>query len=100
MGTLGMEEKIESSYFGPDYDPKKIPKKMQGAIRDYKFKRSHEDKFEVSNHMQIRTMAPFNIRCNGCGNYTNKGTKLQANVDQMPGDKPGEQFMMYWGGLA
>lgn len=53
----------------------------------HKWKKQKDERadFELSNHMQIRTMAPFNIRCNTCGHYTNKGTKIQANVDKFPG---------------
>ena len=79
-----MEEKIESNYYAPDFDPKKVPRKLQKAIKNKRFAKTHEERFEISNHMQIRTMAPFNMRCNGCGYYTNKGTKIQSNVDKFP----------------
>jgi len=85
--SLGMEEKIESNYYSPDFDYKKVPKKLAEfkADRLRKYRNIDRQPFEVSNHMQIRTMAPFNIRCNGCGQYTNKGSKIQSNVDKMPG---------------
>jgi len=83
--SLGANEKVESSYYSPDFDPKKIPKRHQQDRRRWTQKKDERANFEISNHMQIRTMAPFNIRCSQCGTYTNKGTKIQANVDRMPG---------------
>merc|ERR1711887_309345 len=83
--SLGASEKVESNYYAPDFDPKKIPKKHLQDRRKWQKNKDERANFEVSNHMQIRTMAPFNIRCSSCGTYTNKGTKIQANVDKMPG---------------
>lgn len=83
--TLGQAEKIEMSYMAPDFDPKKIPKKHKQNVQKWKKSKDERADFELSNHMQIRTMAPFNIRCATCGHYTNKGTKIQANVDKFPG---------------
>merc|ERR1712071_155291 len=77
----------------PDFDPKKIPKKHKQNIQKWKKSKYERADFELSNHMQIRTMAPFNIRCNTCGHYTNKGTKIQANVDKFPD-------MMYLGKIV
>jgi len=73
------------SYYSPDFDPKKVPKKHKQNMHKWKKQKDERADFELSNHMQIRTMAPFNIRCNTCGHYTNKGTKIQANVDKFPG---------------
>jgi len=83
--SLGANEKVEMSYYSPDFDPRKIPKRHQQDKRRWIMKKDERANFEPSNHMQIRTMAPFNIRCDQCGTYTNKGTKIQANVDRMPG---------------
>lgn len=64
---------------------KKVPKKHAQQRRKWAKQKDERADFELSNHMQIRTMAPFNIRCGTCGHYTNKGTKIQANVDKFPG---------------
>jgi len=96
-----MEEKIESNYFSPDFDPKKVPKRLNDAKKNRWYAKTWEDRFEVSNHMQIRTMAPFNMRCNGCGHYTNKGSKIQSNVDKMPDwGCPNHPNGMYFGKLT
>lgn len=50
--------------------------------------------------MQIRTMAPFNIRCNSCGFYTNKGSKIQANVDKWPDPKNPTADYLYLGKIS
>jgi len=93
--SLGMEEKIESNYYPPDWDPKKVPKRFAQQVKAKYTKKSHEDRFAVCNQMQIRTMAPFNIRCNSCGFYTNKGSKIQANVDKWPDPKDPSKDYLY-----
>ncbi|KAK3608430.1 hypothetical protein CHS0354_035431 [Potamilus streckersoni] len=62
------ERKVLNKYYPPDFDPSKIPKRKQAR-----------------NHVfNIRIMAPFNMRCNTCGEYIYKGKKFNSrkeNVD-------------------
>ena len=37
--------------------------------------------------LEIRTMLPWNIRCNTCGHYMHRGTKFNARVEAAT-DKP------------
>lgn len=62
------ERKVLNKYYPPDFDPSKIPK-------------LREPKNKV---FSIRIMAPFNMRCNVCGEYIYKGKKFNSrkeNVD-------------------
>ncbi|XP_076445337.1 splicing factor YJU2-like [Babylonia areolata] len=62
------ERKVLNKYYPPGFDPSKIPK-------------LREPKNKV---FSIRIMAPFNMRCNVCGEYIYKGKKFNSrkeNVD-------------------
>ncbi|CAG5119468.1 unnamed protein product [Candidula unifasciata] len=62
------ERKVLNKYYPPEFDPSKIPKLKQGKNRTF----------------SIRIMAPFNMRCNTCGEYIYKGKKFNSrkeNVD-------------------
>uniref|UniRef100_A0A915I502 Splicing factor YJU2 n=1 Tax=Romanomermis culicivorax TaxID=13658 RepID=A0A915I502_ROMCU len=58
----GTERKTLNKYYPPDFDPRKIPK----------------GRFEPNRQYVIRCMAPFNMRCNTCGEYIYKGKKFNA----------------------
>ncbi|XP_005097613.1 splicing factor YJU2 [Aplysia californica] len=62
------ERKVLNKYYPPEFDPSKIPKLKQPRNRTF----------------SIRIMAPFNMRCNTCGEYIYKGKKFNSrkeNVD-------------------
>lgn len=62
------ERKVLNKYYPPEFDPSKIPKLKQGKNKTF----------------SIRIMAPFNMRCNVCGEYIYKGKKFNSrkeNVD-------------------
>lgn len=57
-----------NKYYPPDFDPSKIPKLREPKNKTF----------------SIRIMAPFNMRCNVCGEYIYKGKKFNSrkeNVD-------------------
>ncbi|XP_013421805.1 coiled-coil domain-containing protein 94-like [Lingula anatina] len=59
------ERKVLNKYYPPDFDPSKVPKLKQARNRVY----------------NIRTMAPFNMRCNTCGEYIYKGKKFNSRTE-------------------
>ncbi|KRZ32657.1 Coiled-coil domain-containing protein 94, partial [Trichinella pseudospiralis] len=58
----GTERKALNKYYPPDFDPRKLPKVSIPRNRQY----------------VIRVMAPFNMKCNTCGEYIYKGKKFNA----------------------
>lgn len=67
------ERKVLNRYVPPDFDPSIIPR----------FKR---DKNRV---MEVRTMLPFSMRCNSCGEYMGRGKKFNSRKE----DCKGEDYM-------
>ncbi|KAF6033767.1 CCDC94 [Bugula neritina] len=59
------ERKTLNRYYPVDYDPAKIPK--------LKTKQKEQNRL-----WGIRVMAPFNMRCNTCGDYIYKGKKFNS----------------------
>ncbi|KAG8463208.1 hypothetical protein KFE25_011205 [Diacronema lutheri] len=64
------ERKVLNKYFGPDFDPEKIPRK----------KRLKNDQFVV------RMMLPMSIRCKECGEYMYKGKKFNSRRENVEGE--------------
>lgn len=64
------ERKVLNKYFGPDFDPEKIPRK----------KRLKNDQFVV------RMMLPMSIRCKACGEYMYKGKKFNSRRENVEGE--------------
>lgn len=58
------ERKVLNKYYPPDYDPSKIPRVKK-----------------KSKQNDVRMMAPFNMRCNTCGNYIANATKFNAKKE-------------------
>jgi len=58
------ERKVINKYYPPDYDPSKVPRiKRKNKLND------------------VRMMAPFNMRCNTCGDYIGVATKFNAKKE-------------------
>eukprot|EP00117_Sycon_ciliatum_P006113 scpid76952/ scgid9788/ Coiled-coil domain-containing protein 94 len=64
------ERKVYNKYFPPDFDPTKLPKL----------------KLEKDRQYVIRIMAPFNMRCNNCGEYIHKGKKFNSRKETVQGE--------------
>jgi hypothetical protein len=63
------ERKVLNKYYPPDYNPALIPRvKRKSKLSD------------------IRTMAPFNMKCNTCGNYIAGATKFNAKKEVVEGE--------------
>lgn len=58
------ERKVLNKYYPPDFDPSKIPRLKR-----------------ISKQHKVRTMAPFNMRCNTCGDYIAKARKFNARKE-------------------
>lgn len=64
------ERKVLNKYYPPDYDPSKIPR--------IKKKNKPND---------VRIMAPFNMKCNTCGNYIANATKFNAKKEAVEDER-------------
>ncbi|KAK0182976.1 hypothetical protein PV327_001055 [Microctonus hyperodae] len=64
------ERKVLNKYYPPDFDPSKIPRMKLARNRQY----------------TVRLMAPFNMRCETCGEYIYKGKKFNARKEDVEGD--------------
>lgn len=53
-----------NKYYPPDYDPSKVPRVKR-----------------KSKQNDVRIMAPFNLKCNTCGNYIANATKFNAKKE-------------------
>lgn len=58
------ERKVLNKYYPPDYDPSKIPRVKR-----------------KSKQNDVRIMAPFNMKCNTCGDYIANATKFNAKKE-------------------
>ncbi|XP_044748313.1 splicing factor YJU2 [Coccinella septempunctata] len=61
------ERKVLNKYYPPDFDPSKIPRMKLPKNRQY----------------TVRLMAPFNMRCETCGEYIYKGKKFNARKEDV-----------------
>ncbi|KAK7107381.1 splicing factor YJU2-like [Littorina saxatilis] len=61
------ERKVLNKYYPPDFDPSKIPKLRESKNKTF----------------SIRIMAPFNMRCNVCGEYIYKGKKFNSRKENV-----------------
>lgn len=58
------ERKVLNKYYSPDFDPSKIPRLKK-----------------KSKQTDVRTMAPFNMKCSKCNEYIATGTKFNAKKE-------------------
>ncbi len=61
------ERKVLNKYYPPDFDPSKIPRMKLPKNRQY----------------TVRLMAPFNMRCQACGEYIYRGKKFNARKEDV-----------------
>ena len=64
-----------NEYYPPDYDPEKLPRLK--TLKNW----SGQGGQGRDRIMEIRTMLPWNIRCNTCGHYMYRGTKFNSRVE-------------------
>ena len=64
------ERKVLNKYYPPDFDPAKIPRA----------------KCEKNRQYTVRMMAPFNMRCQTCGEYIYKAKKFNARKEDVEND--------------
>ncbi len=69
------ERKVLNKYYPPNFDPSKVPRRSDGA--------------EAGREAQhtVRLMAPFSMRCEGCGEYIYKGRKFNARKEAADGER-------------
>ncbi|CAG5098569.1 Oidioi.mRNA.OKI2018_I69.XSR.g15784.t1.cds [Oikopleura dioica] len=69
------DHKCMNEYYPPDYDPEKLPRLK--TLKNW----SGQGGQGRDRIMEIRTMLPWNIRCNTCGHYMYRGTKFNSRVE-------------------
>ena len=65
------ERKVLNFYVAPDFDATIIPRQK----RDY------------TKLIEVRTMLPFSMRCNTCGEYMYRGKKFNSRKETMQGEE-------------
>jgi hypothetical protein len=65
------ERKVLNFYVSPDFDASIIPR--------------HKKK-DRAQLIEVRTMLPFSMRCNICGEYMYRGKKFNSRKENMPGE--------------
>lgn len=58
------ERKVLNKYYPPDFDPSKVPRVKRKSKKN-----------------DVRTMVPFNMRCNSCGEYIATATKFNTKKE-------------------
>lgn len=65
------ERKVLNKYYPPDFDPALIPR-VRGRAG--------------GGQIKVRTMLPFNIQCDACGDYIYSGRKFNARKEVVKGE--------------
>jgi len=61
------DRKVLNKYYPPDFDPTKLPRLCLNAVKTF----------------TVRIMAPFNMRCDTCGEYIYKGKKFNSKKEDV-----------------
>ena len=61
------DRKVLNKYYPPDFDPTKLPRLRVNPVKTF----------------VVRIMAPFNMRCNTCGEYIYKGKKFNSKKEDV-----------------
>lgn len=61
------DRKVLNKYYPPDFDPTKLPRLRINPVKTF----------------VVRIMAPFNMRCNTCGEYIYKGKKFNSKKEDV-----------------
>ena len=61
------DRKVLNKYYPPDFDPTKLPRMRANPVKTF----------------VVRIMAPFNMRCNTCGEYIYKGKKFNSKKEDV-----------------
>jgi len=61
------DRKVLNKYYPPDFDPTKLPRLRLNAVKTF----------------TVRIMAPFNMRCDTCGEYIYKGKKFNSKKEDV-----------------
>lgn len=67
------ERKVLNFYVSPDFDATIIPKGFM--------------KRDKNKGVEVRTMLPYSMRCNMCGEYMYRGKKVNSRKENMPGEE-------------
>jgi len=65
------ERKVLNKYYPHDFDPSKVPRRRRPK----------------NDQTKVRTMLPMTVLCGACGEYLGRGTKFNARMEDVPGER-------------
>ncbi|CAD6231081.1 unnamed protein product [Miscanthus lutarioriparius] len=65
------ERKVLNKYHPHDFDPSKVPRRRRPK----------------NDQTKVRTMLPMTVLCGACGEYLGRGTKFNARMEDVPGER-------------